>query len=436
MSEQKSNSLWYLLILVLAAAGATCSVYLLRLHALISAGLYSGGAFCDVNTSYSCSAVSASTYAELFGISLASYGSAFYFVLGFLAVVSLFNRRIPEAAARNLLLLISIGATIFSIYLFAVSKYILQTFCLVCMLMYAVNLSLLLVAILWGREQGLWQRFKHGCSSGWQVLKWALSVWVLGDRSERRYAGGIIGVVIMILVGNWYLPEVFVLLESQKAQGAIVVKDEALALANETFPLEVVGGGDKRLVVPLELSGGKRDYIRGATRPRVEIVEFSDIQCPFCRKVHQTVKDILKRYPDDIRVVFKNYPLDQNCNDRIRQPYHQCACNCAKTARCAGEQDRFWEMLDGLYQLPVLQGLQNAAEVKVAVSTLVQRLDLDQEAMNECLDSDRHNTKIESDIALGNALKLPGTPSIWINGQFVQNPSAPNLERLVAELLQ
>ena len=77
---------------------------------------------------------------------------------------------------------------------------------------------------------------------------------------------------------------------------------------------------------------------RGPAGAAVTLVEFSDYQCPFCKRAHETVEQLVAAYPNDIRLVFMDYPL----------PMHNRAAAAAEAARCAGEQGKYWEYANNL----------------------------------------------------------------------------------------
>ncbi len=138
----------------------------------------------------------------------------------------------------------------------------------------------------------------------------------------------------------------------------------------------------------------------GAKDAPVTIVEFTDYQCPFCLRFSKTTFPILKRnYIDTgkVRWVALNMPL----------AFHKDATKAAQAAHCAGEQGKFWEMREVLFQNPQ----------KLNVSFLpahAASLSLDLEAFNSCLQSKRHLDTIAKEAKDANAVRLTGTPSFII----------------------
>ncbi len=139
----------------------------------------------------------------------------------------------------------------------------------------------------------------------------------------------------------------------------------------------------------------------GETDAPVTIVEFSDYQCPFCRRYSLTVFPVLKReYIDTgkVRYVFRDFPLTG---------IHQQAEKAHESAHCAGEFNKYWEMHDVLFEkqndlmLPSLK--QYAAE-----------LGLDSTTFEECLDSGKYQVAIQKDVEDGGAAGIRGTPSFFV----------------------
>lgn len=100
-----------------------------------------------------------------------------------------------------------------------------------------------------------------------------------------------------------------------------------------------------------DLGLSEQDFALGPEDATVTIVEFSDFQCPYCRTSNVKTKTAFEDFPQDVRLVFKNYPLDTSCNDGIEQQLHPVACRAAVFARCAGREspEKFWEVHDAMF---------------------------------------------------------------------------------------
>ena len=170
----------------------------------------------------------------------------------------------------------------------------------------------------------------------------------------------------------------------------------------------------KKLKSPPAQEPEEEDYLRiheinidgspvlGKIEAPVTIVEFIDIQCPFCARFHPLVVEAVAAFPDKVKAVVKNYPL----------PFHQQAIPAAKAALAAGEQGKYWEMLDGL-----LKNSSNLNEKEF--NTLAKNLGLNMKKFQKDLkDNDAQwQEHIQKDISLGNRVEVRGTPTIYINGR-------------------
>jgi protein-disulfide isomerase len=139
---------------------------------------------------------------------------------------------------------------------------------------------------------------------------------------------------------------------------------------------------------------------QGPENAPVEIVEFSDFECPFCLRVFPTITKVLATYGDKVRFVYRHYPL----------PNHPNARPAAEASACAAEQDKFWPYHDRLFS--------NAG--KLAESDLKQHataLGLDADSFNACVASRKYRSDVESDIEAANAVGVNGTPAFFINGR-------------------
>lgn len=87
-------------------------------------------------------------------------------------------------------------------------------------------------------------------------------------------------------------------------------------------------------------SGDEFTSIGPKTAP-ITIVEFSDFQCPYCRVAAISLKTVMQRFPGKVRLVFRNYPLDNSCNRMMQRPLHTNPCEAAKAAYCAKDQGKF-----------------------------------------------------------------------------------------------
>jgi protein-disulfide isomerase len=168
---------------------------------------------------------------------------------------------------------------------------------------------------------------------------------------------------------------------------------------------------------PVRLSvDGKGGFARGPEDAPVTIVEFTDFQCPYCKGVVPTLKELITKYSDRVRWVFRDFPI---------AGLHPEAQLVHEAARCAGEQGKFWLYHDLAFERAPAhapaQLREYAAEVGANVATFSQ-----------CLDSHKHRAAVAADIETGTKLGVTGTPTFFVNGALlVGNQPPAEFQRVV-----
>ncbi|MBI5500589.1 MAG: thioredoxin domain-containing protein, partial [Deltaproteobacteria bacterium] len=142
----------------------------------------------------------------------------------------------------------------------------------------------------------------------------------------------------------------------------------------------------------------------GPADAKVVLVEFSDFLCPACRAAAQTIESIRDRYKDTVRFVFRQFPLDMHGeNARLG----------AQAALAAGAQGKFWEMHDKLFAASD----RLRTEGRAAVDAFAQEIGLDMTAFAAALDGKTFEPALTADLALGDEVKLRGTPTFFLDGK-------------------
>lgn len=174
-------------------------------------------------------------------------------------------------------------------------------------------------------------------------------------------------------------------------------------LATSTFDRALAEVGlEKTKPVNIDTDG---DPQIGPNNAKVTIIGFSDFQCSYCKRFRDSTFDALfERYGDDIRFVYRDYPLPANM--------HPQAQKAAEAAECANEQGKFWEMHDLLYE--------NISTLSEDLyKELAKELKLDAEQFDDCLDSDKYADEVLADQKAGSSYGVSGTPTFFINGQML-----------------
>jgi protein-disulfide isomerase len=162
------------------------------------------------------------------------------------------------------------------------------------------------------------------------------------------------------------------------------------------------------------------DPVLGPDNASLTIFEFSDYQCPACRRNHEVVREIRQAYRDRVRWVFKDFPM----------PGHQWARGAALASHCAAEQGKFWEYQDLLF----------ASQDELSTERLTQlarELDLQMEPFNRCLEVGKFQAHIDRDIEQGKKFGFNTTPTFVINHRVVSGaPPAGRFRQIIDEELE
>jgi protein-disulfide isomerase len=156
----------------------------------------------------------------------------------------------------------------------------------------------------------------------------------------------------------------------------------------------------------------------------VRLVVFSSFQCPWCQVFAPSVHYLNERFGDSLTVVFKNYPLGKACNPAMRVDMQPRACAAAWAAEAANLQKAFWRYHDGLFS----ESLQDSEEMLKATA---RGAGLDLERWEQDRQSAAVQSKISRDAELGARLGVQGTPTVFLNGRRIKNPTLAVLEVLI-----
>jgi len=138
----------------------------------------------------------------------------------------------------------------------------------------------------------------------------------------------------------------------------------------------------------------------GPANARVTLVEFSDFQCPYCSKASTQIAAILKAYPNDVKLVFKQFPLDNHPQAQIS----------AQASLAAHKQGKFWQLHDLMFA--------NRTRLsKLAIQGWAQQIGLDMKRFNADLDSPDVRKTVARDLEDGEKAGVEGTPTLYIDGQ-------------------
>jgi protein-disulfide isomerase len=156
----------------------------------------------------------------------------------------------------------------------------------------------------------------------------------------------------------------------------------------------------------------EKDHVKGAENAKVTIVEFSDFQCPACRAYYPVVDDLLEKFPNDVRLVYKYFPLTQ---------IHFRALASSYAAEAAGLQGKFWEMHPLLFDNQDVWSRQN--DTKEFERYAVQ-MGLDLAKFKSDMESDAVKERVQSELKYAVDLGANSTPTFYVNGKKISNPKS------------
>lgn len=175
----------------------------------------------------------------------------------------------------------------------------------------------------------------------------------------------------------------------------------SIEILTQPFRVEVAGTGPSK----------------GPENAPVTIVEFGDFECPPCGAAYKTVKQVRETYGDKVRVVFRQFPL---------RSIHPNAQKAGEASLCAGDQGKFWEMHDYLFEH---QKQLSVPDLKTAAATLSG---LDKAAFESCLDGGKYAKQLDEDLEAGTRAGVGGTPAFFVNGRPLQG--VPSIEAFNATI--
>ncbi len=429
-SEQRLGvTIW--LVVLLSVLGLTFASVALYEHVVYANGLSTEQSFCSINAYIDCTKVNTSAWSKVFGLPIGAYGVFFYGVLLGLSLVSACTRFVEKSDALAVSLLAGLFASLCSIVLLCISHFLIGALCIICLALYLVNFALFGVTAI-----GAWRgRVGEGLGRGFDALFSFLGVTVLLMPGKAPGGAAVARFGLLLVAGLGLL--------SVKLPGTILdslrggpMDPTKVRLAQEAVARWKAAPIDAPAVVdsPPNLA----DYREGDPKAPISIVEFADFECGGCRNMYPVLHDVLKEFQGSYTFVFKNYPLDNDCNPEITQRFHMYSCTAALFTRCAGEQGKLKEAIDLVFTSPLLEnpdGLTNPEMRDTLSDTAAQQFGLDAEAIKECIRSRRYVTKLQDDVKEGRRLGLTSTPSIWVNGRLVKGASPESLRAIFKEIL-
>lgn len=169
----------------------------------------------------------------------------------------------------------------------------------------------------------------------------------------------------------------------------------------------------------------KDDHVRGAKNPDITMIEYSDLECPFCKRFHPTALQLMKEFDGKIAWVFRHFPLS----------FHANAQKEAESAECVAElggADKYWKFIDTIFERTAAGGNGFALD---ALGGLAKEVGVDEQKFKKCLDSGKYAARTQQDTSDAQAAGVDGTPGTILvrkDGKTRLVPGAVPYEELKA----
>jgi len=393
----------WILSALLVGIGLAASTYLTG-RALDLAAAHTPGApdLCSRLFGASCDATLGDSRSWILRVPLAGWGVVYFTALGGLLFLARFTRAFEAEALLAALSINLLGLTA-GLALTARQIAAHSPLCPLCLSVHAV--SLLLLAALRGAGT---RSVAEQVAALRDAAKWLVRS---GAGMSERARWNLVGFACVALLAAVAYQWIYV--------------ESALRLPAEARPpsrAEIIAGfrGAPRTALPV----AAEDPHLGDLEAPVRLVVFESFRCAACRRLAATLSRLHEQFGDRLVVVYKHYPLSKQCNERLAQDMQPGACEIAWAAEAANRQERFWQFHDAIFAAGV-DGSPGA------IAEVARRVNLDPARFLADRASDSTMARVAADIALGDRLKIPGTPAVFVDGRLVSSPDARVLETLI-----
>lgn len=366
-----------ILLAVIATIGLIFSILLTQQFYEIRNGAGGFKSICNISQTLNCDAVTASPYAELVGgLPLSSFGAGWFLailLISFLAMIEEFRRE----ASRGLLALFAIGSGVSLIYFFVMAA-VIKSYCLYCLTIDGLNFV--------------------GLGIAFSLENWKKSPEKI-DFSKWKWMAGLVA------------GSLFVSIVLSKNMDGLRLDSSTLNQVVDSF-METP---------PVAVNSGNEFPSIGPDHAPITIVEFSDFQCPYCRIGASIINSVINRYPTQVRVVFRNFPLDPNCNPEVQRAMHPYACQLARLATCAHRQGKFKEVYENFFE----NQANLAAQGPNSPLELAKAAHANSDQLSSCSATSDISSAITRDIEEAKRLGISSTPTFFVNGKKIEGIRPP-----------
>ena len=423
--ESRALKVVFIVYVLLCAIGIISSWHLVEVFRQTHIAPEEHESFCNISEGMNCDKVAMHDEFSVFlETPVAIWAVSGYLFVALLAAIAVFRTR--EKFGHGFLFLFGVLFVIVSLWLIYVMHFEIGSWCIVCLAIDVINCSLfgLSVAAIRISKTGFIESIRWDFTNIFQTPLLTVGLAIAG-------AG--------LLTVAWFSGQHL----QQNIRAALAERNDAAEKEDQSQPhkmlymsqtdenLEEKRWSNKTNDTPEgQACDGKKNHIesavptvrvgvskdgrhwKGAANPRLEIQEFTDFQCPYCRNAHMLVNRLVSKYAGQLRVYHRHLALDHHCNKHIKRPFHPRACELSRIAVCAGQQNRFFEMTDYLFH--------NASEIQsksLSAEEIAKALALDLGEFDCCMADPESMVPVETDLKAGAKLNLRGTPAFVVGDQ-------------------
>ncbi|MBN2716056.1 MAG: thioredoxin domain-containing protein [Deltaproteobacteria bacterium] len=424
--ESRALKIVFVVYVLLCAIGIISSWHLVEVFRQTHIAPEEHESFCNISEGMNCDKVAMNDEFSVFlGTPVAIWAISGYLFVALLAAIAVFRTR--EKFGHGILFLFGVLFVIISLWLIYVMHFEIGSWCIVCLSIDVINCSLfgLGVAAIRISKRGVIESIRSDLTNVFRAPLPAVGLAIAG-------AG--------LLAVAWFSGQHL----QQHIQAALAQRNDAVDKQDQPQPHKMlyVSQTDEHLEekrwsnktddtpqgnacddkkshieseVPTVRVGVSKEgrHWKGADTPQLEIQEFTDFQCPYCRNAHMLINKLVSKYAGQLRVYHRHLPLDHHCNSQIGRPFHPRACELSRIAVCAGRQNRFFEMTDYLFH--------NAKEIQsqnLSAQDIAKALALDLGKFDCCMDDPESMIPIETDLTEAAKRNLRGTPAFIVGDQI------------------
>lgn len=358
---------YYWPVVLLAVIGLADSIYLSLSHYRVYTDL-GYKSFCAISKAINCDTVSQSSYSIFLNLPVPVWG-----IIGYAFLLACLLGAGSKRAAKNrlwaVIFWISLGYSGYSVILAIISSYVIGSYCIMCIVLYGVNLAILFYAWIIRRRfsnSGLVDGTKKDLQYLWQ------------QKTRTLVTAGLLFISV---ISAWAFFPAYWNFQPQSLSNRISTG--------------VTAAGHPWL---------------GAESPLLEITEFADYQCFQCKKMHSFLRQLVADNPETIRIIHRNYPMDHRVNPIVKRPFHVGSGKMALLAVYAVSKNKFWQMNDLLFAMA-------GHKKSLSIRELAAKLELPPDEMARAINSRALRHRLQKDIFAGNKLGITGTPAFVINGK-------------------